>query len=410
MSAESLRFLIVTIYYKPAYVYGGPVRSLSALAEGLVQQGVSVSVFATDANGATRLDVPLREPVMVDGVTVTYYPLPARSFGTFYYAPELAQACQEHVAAYDVVLLEVLWGYISGPTVAACKRHRIPYIVAPRGQLLPWSFGKKNLKKRLYMALFARRHINGAAAIHCTDPVEAEAIKRFNFHAPTIIVPNSVDVTRFVSLPPRQQMRNRLGIAAEARVLLFLGRLHPKKRPDIAVAVLVAVQDLPGDIHLILAGPDEMGMADDLRDQARQAGCEDRLHIVGLLEGNDVLQALAASDLLLMPSEPQSENFGMSAVEAMAAGVPVLVSEGVPVGIWAEQARAGHMLPCSSSAFVDATRALIANTEKLQAMATCGRELVSRRFDNISVARQMLAQSQAIVETGQPRVASDDAW
>lgn len=284
-----------------------------------------------------------------------------------------------------------------------------PYVVAPRGQLLPWSFGKKNLKKRLYMALFARRYINGAAAIRCTDPVEAQAVETYGFRAPIIVVPNSVDVAGFAALPPRQGMRDRLGIAADARVLLFLGRLHPKKRPDIALAALAAAQDLPGETHLILAGPDEMGMADDLRAQARQAGCENRLHSVGLLEGDEVLQALAASDLLLMPSEPQSENFGMSAVEAMAAGVPVLVSEGVPVGVWAQQAGAGHMLPCSSRAFADATCALIADTEKLQAMAVRGRELVASRFENVPVARQMLTQLQAIVETGQPCMAVDKA-
>ena len=181
MNAESLHILIISAYYKPAYVYGGPVRSLSALAEGLVQQGASVSVFTTNANGAARLDVPLREPVRVDGVAVTYYPLAAHSWGRFYYSPELAQACRDHVADYDLVLLESLWGHISEPATASCKRHRIPYVVSLRGQLMPWSFGKKNLKKRLYMALFARRHINGAAAIRCTDPVESEAVECLAF-------------------------------------------------------------------------------------------------------------------------------------------------------------------------------------------------------------------------------------
>lgn len=408
MTAESLRVLIITSYYKPAYVYGGPVRSLSTLAEGLAQQGVAISVFTTNANGGMRLDVPLRKPVMVDGVAVTHFPLARRSWGTFYYSPELAQACWDHVAEYDVVLLESLWGHLSQPATAACKRHGIPYIVTPRGQLLPWSFDNKNLKKRLYLTLFARRHLNGAAALRCTDPLEANAVDAFGFSAPTFVVPNGIDIARFTTLPSRQELRNRLEIPREARVLLFLGRLHPKKRPDIAVAALAAVQDLPRETHLVIAGPDEAQMSDMLRILAHRTNCEHRLHLMGLLPGDEILQALSAADLLLMPSEPQSENFGMAAVEAMAAGIPILVSEGVPVGAWAEAAGAGRMTPCSSEAFVETTRSLIMDSEKLDAMSLAGRELVANRFDNTSVAQQMLAQLRAIVETGRPNITSID--
>ena len=79
-----------------------------------------------------------------------------------------------------------------------------------------------------------------------------------------------------------------------------------------------------------------MQLIPKLRAQAQQLGCADRLHITGLLKGDEVLSALADADLLLMPSEPELENFGMSAVEAMAAGLPILVSEGFPIGEWAE--------------------------------------------------------------------------
>jgi len=337
---------------------------------------------------------------MVDGVAVTYYPLPARSWGTFYYAPELAQACRARVAEYDLVFLESVWGHIAGPASAACQRHRVPYIVAPRGQLLPWALSKKNLKKRLYLALFARRYLDGAAAIRCTDPLEAEAVAALNVRPPTFVVPNSVDVARFAALPPRRHLRDRLGIPAEAQVLLFLGRLHPKKRPDIAVAALIAAQDLPGEVHLVMAGPDEASMTAELRAQASQAGCDHRLHIVGLLAGDDVLQALAAADLLLMPSEPQSENFGMSAVEALAAGVPVLVSDGVPVGTWAQSDGAGCQIPCEVDAFQQKTRALLRDPCALHAMGQHGVELVRRTFDTASVTRELLDYCQIIASIG----------
>lgn len=402
MIGSSPRVLVVSQYYKPAYVYGGPVRSLSALAEGLARQKVNVAVFTTDANGAARLKVPLHQPVNVNGVEVTYYPLAVRSWGSFYYSPELAQACRIKVREYDLVLIEALWGHISGPVTTACKRYQVPYIVTPRGQLLPWSYEKKHLKKRLYMSLFARRHINGAAAIRCTDAVEAKALEAFNFCAPTFVVPNSVDTALFSALPPRQCLRKRLGIPAAATVLLFLGRLHQKKRPDIAVAALTATQELPGDVHLILVGPDQMGMGATLMEQAQRAGCHQQLHLVDLLEGTDVLQAFAAADLLLMPSEPHSENFGMSAVEAMAAGLPVLVSDGVPVGRLAQEAGAGCVTACTNKDFSAKTCELLADTANLRLMGNQGKKLVAELFDNTSVAQQMLSQIQAIIQTGRP--------
>ena len=124
-----------------------------------------------------------------------------------------------------------------------------------------------------------------------------------------------------------------------------------KKRPDIAIEALAAANSSVGETHLVLAGPDEMQLIPKLLVQAQRLGCADRLHITGLLKGDEVLVALADADLLLMPSEPESENFGMSAVEAMAAGLPILVSEGVPIGRWAKSAGAGRIASCTVDFF-----------------------------------------------------------
>ena len=130
-----MKILIVTASYKPAYVYGGPIRSLAALAEGLVKEDVAVTVLTTNANGSTRLEVPLRQPVFVDGVEVYYYPLAPISLGSFNYSPQLAQACKEKVKETDLVVLQSLWSHAAGPTVSACKRHNVPYVIPLRGSL-----------------------------------------------------------------------------------------------------------------------------------------------------------------------------------------------------------------------------------------------------------------------------------
>jgi glycosyltransferase involved in cell wall biosynthesis len=285
--------------------------------------------------------------------------------------------------------------------VKACNRDHIPYILPLRGQLFPWALRHRHWRKQIYMRLVGKRYINGASAIHCTDFLEAEAVLQLGLNPPIFVVPNGIEVSRFDCMPERGHLRERLGISEEAVLLLFLGRLNRIKRPDIAVQVLAATKSLALDVHLLLAGPDEEGLTAMLQAQAQNLGCADRLHITGLLPQDGVLQAFADTDLLLMPSEIQ-ESFGMSALEAMAAGVPILVSEGVPVGRWAEKAGAGRMVPCTAEAFTQATIELLSNIDRLRDMGECGRELAKQKFDISVVARQMLAQYQSIVTNGYP--------
>jgi glycosyltransferase involved in cell wall biosynthesis len=346
-----MKILCIVPYYKPAYVYGGPVRSNSQLCEAFASLGARVTVLTTNANGTELLDVPLGSAINLDGVEIYHYPVLPIFPHSFFYSPSLARACDQKVNQYDVVFLDTIFSHVMGPAVAACKRAGIPYVVTLRSALLPWGLRHKQLKKKLYLALMGDAYLNQAAALHCTDPVEADAVKKLGLRAPSFIVPNGLDTHHFACLPARGVMRQRLNLPERASLLLFLGRLHVKKRPDIAVEALAAAQSLPGETHLIMAGPDEMQLASKLQAQARSLGCADRLHITGLLLGDEILSALADADLLLMPSEPESENFGMSAVEAMAAGLPVLVSEGVPIGQWAESAGAGRVkfLPARDS-------------------------------------------------------------
>jgi glycosyltransferase involved in cell wall biosynthesis len=400
--AGPIRLAYVIGYYRPAYAYGGPVRSVSALCESLARLGADVTVLTTDANAGKRLDVPLRQPENVDGVQVIYYPLSGLPPRSYFHSPELAAACAQNAGRFDIVFLDTLFAHAMGPAASACRKAGVPYVMPLRGQLLPWALRYKRLKKSLFMRLAGRRYLNNAAALYCTDASEARAAVALGLRPPAFVVPNGVDAARFSDLPPRGALRRRLGIPQEAIVLLLLGRLHGKKRPDIAVEALAAARRTNGETHLILAGHDEQAMAASLRAQAERLGCAGHLHIAGLLPGDEVKQALADSDLLLMPSEPASENFGMAAVEALAAGVPVVASTGVPVAERAASAGAGLVAPGSAQAFAQAVSQALARPEELRCMGRRGRELARQEFDLPVVAGQMLAHCRQIISNGRP--------
>lgn len=393
-----MKILYVCSYYKPAYVYGGPTRSVSTLCEGLARLGASVTVLTTNANGGEPLNVPLEQAVDVDGVTVWYYPTARGLPHMFFYSPSLARACKGMIQENDIIVLETLFTHPTDIAMKACRKWNKPYIIPLRGSLLPWALSQKAIKKRIYMALFGSRQLNHAAGVQCSDLPEFDAVKALNIKAPLFVIPNGIETSQWEPLPPRGALRRQLGIPDAAPVLLMLGRLHRVKNPDLAVEMLGLLERK--DVHLVFAGPDEEGHRSHLQARASALGCAGRLHFTGLLKGDSLLQAMADADLFLMPS--RSESFGLAAVEAMACGLPVLLSEHVPVGRWAEEAGAGRQVACTPEAFAKTCDEMLSNQTVLNEMAERARSLAFQRFDIDKVVKRLFTQYQAILSNGKP--------
>ena len=320
-----MKVLWVLPFYEEAIVYGGPARSLPLLCQAVAGQGVEVSVLATNANGRGALDIPLRRPFLSAGVEVTYYP---RLTGArFALSPELALACGRRCAGFDLVHTAGIFTFPSLVALRLAAARRVPAVLSPKGELMPWALGYKGYKKRAFMRFVGAGQLRRAAALHCTDDLERQATADLGLPNPIYLVPNALDTARFQDLPPRGALRRALGIPSGDPVILCLGRLHPVKRPDLALKAFARVARQFPRAHLLFAGPDEAGLEPSLRAAAANAGCAGGVHFAGLLDHAGVLQALADADLSLMASE--SENFGMAAAEAMAAGLPLVISEQV---------------------------------------------------------------------------------
>ncbi len=394
-----MKLLAITGYYKPAYVYGGPARSEALLYESLARSGVEVTVITTDANGSEKLDMPLLTPVDVGGVQVIYCPTRPVP-GSAFYSPTQIKLAKQHLPGADVVDLQTFWGYATRPLSQHCINHHIPYYVSLHGQLMDYGMRQtgwiKRLKKNLFLHLVGYRFLNGAAALRCTSSLEIAHLQAYPINTPTFLVPDGIDVNTFKTLPDRGQVRAQYQIPAEALVMVMIGRLVAVKNAHIAVAALIASQTLPTAVHLLMVGPDEHHLQPALQEQARQAGCADRLHFTGLMQKDSLLQAMADSDLLVMPSE--SENFGMSAAESMAAGLPILVSDAVPVGAWAKQACAGETAACDKDDFCGAAVAMLSNPAQLKEMGRNGKAAAAKLFDHEIVAKEMRTHLERIIE------------
>jgi glycosyltransferase involved in cell wall biosynthesis len=382
----SVKVLCVAPYYEPAYIYGGPARSIPALCRELVRQGAEVTVLTTNANRDEVLDVPTGRALDVGGVQVTYFPRITR--GHFFWSPGLARACFARAGEFDVVHINGLYTFPTLVAADAAVGRCVPFVVSPRGQLMPWARHYKGLKKALYFRLFERRRLERADALICTDASEAEAVQELGLTPPTYVVPNGIDMSRFRELPRRGAMRESLGMANGDVLILWLARLHPGKRPRLAVEAFGQVAARYGTAHLVFAGPDEAGMQSNLMDLAQRYQCADRVHFAGFLDRDEVRQALADADLFLMTSE--SENFGVAAVEAMAAGLPVVITDEIGLARFVADADGGRVVTSDPEKVADGLASLLQQPEMLREIGRQAQKAAVASFDLEVVARQML--------------------
>ncbi len=188
-----MRLLHVVPTYLPAWRHGGPILAVHGLCKALAARGHEVTVFTTNVHGEGTLDVPLGRPVAMDGVEVRYFPV--RSPRRLYFAPALRRTAREEIQRFDAVHLHSVF---LGPTTAAARaaeRAGVPYLLSPRGMLVPELIRARGRWRKLaWLALAERRTIEQAAALHATSALEAADAARMGFPLPPVfVVPNGID-------------------------------------------------------------------------------------------------------------------------------------------------------------------------------------------------------------------------
>ena len=335
-----MRIVHVTPYFAPAFVYGGPPRSVLGLCRALQHAGADVSVITTTANGATDLPADVIERGVFENVPVTYLP---RSFPKRDFRSAALDRTLDAAGRCDVVHVHGCWNFFGWSAARWCRRHGVPYVLSPRGMLYPWSFRQGRwIRKWLGYHVFEVAAIRGARLVHATTPQEADVIKALGLGSDVVIVPNGLDDLDDPPLVRSEAFRARFGVRPRDFLALFLGRVHPKKGLDTLITAFrrTAADRLPAT--LLIVGTGERQYVESLQAAARDLIDAGRIVFAGHLTGEDRRLALASADAFVLASH--SENFGLSVAEAMAAGLPVVVSRDCPwpqietwrAGLWVE--------------------------------------------------------------------------
>ncbi|MHA6641617.1 glycosyltransferase [Mesorhizobium sp. A623] len=350
---------------------GGVSEAVRSLSLALRRQpGVSVDIFSLGAPGDDNRDFG-DIPVHL-----------ARAIGpaSFGFAPELDRLLLRH--RIDVLHVHGLWMY---PSIAArswARRTGRPYVVSPHGMLDPWALNNSAWKKRLARVVFEDRHLKNAAILHALCDSEHEAIVSAGIDTATVVLPNGVDQQRPVI--GQAQWRRELG--PEAKILLFLGRVTPKKQVAELIRAWIDEREPGSPWHLVLAGPVDASYRQALAEiiEANQAG--KHVHMAGPVFGKDRDLAYASADAFVLPS--LSEGLPMAALEAFAAGLPALLTPqcNLPEAF---TARCALRMETDEASIRTGVRRLfdMDEAERL-AMGARARRLTSDRFDWTVIAER----------------------
>lgn len=344
------------------------------MARAVAARGHTVEVYTTDfgLEGRVRAD---GAPVPDGGASVRYFPVQRPRMLKPSWS--LYAALARDLPRVDVVHLHSLYLFHDWAAGRVCRRADIPYIVQPHGSLDPYIWRRHRARKRIMEWTFQNQVLRRAAAIHYTTEEEMRLAAPHAQGAPGVVVPLGVELDAYDSPPPPDRFFARHPETRGKRIVLFLSRLHEKKGLDILAASFGRIAQRFPDAHLVLAGPDD-GMGAQVDEWLRKAGVADRATRTGMLEGEEKGAALAAASAFVLPS--YSENFGIAVLEAMAAGIPVVISDQVNLWREVEHGGAGLVSSCDVDAFTGILERLLGDPAAARRMGEAGRALAREKF------------------------------
>ena len=362
---------------------GGPSQAVLSMVAALRQQGMDASILTTNDHGpGVQTTMPLgrwhEQQALGQAVPVLAFGRwspPQRAVREFAMAPGFNRWLGRHARDYQLVHVHALFSCTTSLAMAQLRCQGVPYLLRTIGQLNTWSLGQSAGRKQLFLKLVDRANLEGAAALHFTSEAERQEAAALGLSTPSFVLPLGVE-------PQASRAERSSSVAV---TFLFLSRLHPKKQLEVLLEALALLRaNCPtASWRLQVAGHGEPEYVLQLQAMAQRLGIADRCHWLGFVTGAPKQELLASADWFVLPSA--SENFGIAAAEALAAGTPVILSPGVAVAEAVQRAGAGLVVEATleplaaalkraleppATAMVSAARNVAANVYGWGAIAT----------------------------------------
>ncbi len=325
--------------------HGGPI-------EGVVRQSLYSVASGNHVREILSLDAP--DAPWVADCPVTVYAMGATSHAAYQkysrifrwmrygFSLKFVRWLRDNYERYDGIVVNGLWNFVTLGFVLALGGRKVRYVVYTHGMLDPWfkqTYPLKSFFKQIFWLFADGRVVNSATSVLFTSEEERDLARNafFPYHPQERVVAYGSSDVPEGDERQKQAFKAATPDLSDRRFLLFLSRIHPKKGCDLLIEAFAKVAAVYPDIDLVIAGPDQLGMKEELQKQARQFGVDERIHWPGMLQGDAKWGAFRSAEAFILPSH--QENFGIVVAEAMACGTPALISD--KVNIWREVESSG---------------------------------------------------------------------
>jgi glycosyltransferase involved in cell wall biosynthesis len=369
---------VVQAYY-PFQEKGGPVFKVRALAETMVRHGHQSTVLTADlgldrhpALSSSLSPSSFGRRLRLVGVEVTYLPTLAR-YRDMTLNSRTVEFCETELRKFDVTHFYGIYDLL-GPTVSYfARRQQIPYVVEPMGMYRPID---RNLwMKRGWHRAMGRPFLQGAGRLVATSEIERRELAAAGFPSEKILLRyNGIEAVAPSASQTRGSFRAKWKLPLDEPMILFLSRLIPRKGADLLIEAFA--QACPGKGRLVIAGPEgEAGYRAYLEGCAAKSGVENRVIFPGPVYDDEKNALYRDADLFVLPS--RYENFANVAAEAMACGVPVILSDTCGISELVQKEQAGLVVPVEKNQIAASIRSLFADPHLYRLLQAGGARLVA---------------------------------
>jgi len=367
------------------------------LSAALASQGIDVTIITTDSNGdigQIPLDVPLNQPIQQNGYKIIYFH--CSPFRRYKFSLSLLQWLNANARQFDLAHIHALFSPVTTLAATIARGHNLPYIIRPCGMLDPADLQKKKRLKQIYAALLERPNLAGAAAIHFTSKQEAKISERFGLgDTGKMPVPQDLVIPLGVTagLFPKRLRKSQVPI------VLFMSRIEPKKGLDLLIPALESILASGIEFQFILAGsnPQDADYETGIKVKIQNSSLGKYTTITGFVSGDRKNELLTNADLFVLPS--YYENFGIAVAEAMAAGVPVAISDRVHISEDIRQAEAGWVGPLEVGAIASMIESALLDPQERQRRGLNAQAYAKKYYNWEAIAQQTIDAYQHILSS-----------
>lgn len=378
-----MKIIQITASYKPAYIYGGPIQSVAKLCEAINDKRVAadsfdLKVLTTTANGTKELDITTDQPILVDGVNVTYFKRLTKDHSHF--SPGLLLKLKRTLRTPDakhIIHIHAWWNLVSVLSCWMAKWYKIPVLLSPRGMLTSYTQNNRNsFSKKMLHRLIGKKLLQ-YCDIHATSEQEKRDILKLIKPKSITVIPNLVNVGH-----------SAWHIAEEQSLvfkLIFLSRIEEKKGLELLFEAL-SLLDLNWELTIAGSGKDEY--ISNLKLKAERLSIDKNIHWVGQVTDEKKYELMAKHDILVLTSF--NENFANVVIESLSVGTPVLVSDQVGLSDYVLEQQLGWVCQLETNHIKKMILNAFHNQDVRENIRQAAPQIIRRDFNDQTLATRYL--------------------